>query len=69
MLWRPGPLGLPRLAQVIGPRAARQWLAEAAPAMGLRYRFMACGEFDALANPEREEVLQALGACSSALLL
>ena len=64
LLWRPRPSGLPRLAQVIGPHAARRWLAETARALGLRYRFMACREFDALASPEREEVLRALGACS-----
>lgn len=59
--------GVPRLAQVIGPHAARRWLAETAPALGLRYRFMACCQFDTLAHPERGEVLRALGACSFVL--
>ena len=66
---RPRPSGLPRVAQVIGPHAARQWLAETAPALGLQYRFMACREFDALASAERDAILRGLGACSSALLL
>jgi hypothetical protein len=50
------------LRQVVGPHAAGRWLAETAPALGLRFRFVACRSFDAQPGPERAAVLHALGA-------
>lgn len=56
------PRGAPPLL-VVGPHAARRWLAEASPALRARCRFMACAEFDARPGSERVAALQALGAC------
>ena len=51
------------LVQVIGPKAAQAWLAEAAPPLGLHYHFAHCHDFDTKPGLARPWLMKHLGAC------